>query len=68
METLQDRMKKFKEMYPKEWEEYERMCDEFWLVMRPILEDAGVIARRYYGKGIAEAVNNGKVHTETETD
>ena len=68
METLRDIMEKYKELYQKKWEEYERMCNEFWLVMRPVLEDAGVIARRYYGKRKAETVNNGEIHTETEND
>lgn len=50
METLQDRINRFKELHPEDWEAYERVCNEFWKKLWPILVSEGVISRRYYGK------------------
>lgn len=67
MDAIQDRINKFKKMHPEDWEAYERICDEFWKVLWPILVSEGVISRRYYGKKkIREDAENGKIHSDTE--
>lgn len=57
-----EEVQKIKAEHPEEWAEYEKMCHEYLTMTRPD------ISRRYYGKRKAEAVNNGEIHPETETD
>lgn len=59
---LRENIQQIKAEHPEEWAEYEKMCHEYLTMTRPD------ISRRYYGKRKAEAVNNGKIHPETETD